>query len=184
MAHLIFVELLEYIASQAQPGGVGKVHLHHFFPDRDRQAEVGFAVPRHLRHLKSILRTLIEDCAAEHHAKGNLAGIERVKILCGGNIEVESARQLEIDEDVAVKPGTETLVSSREEAVRFGSIARLAEEIEQLLPFFGDIAAAGSICTWHRSMRLWIASVSGRLVTRSFRAISGAAALATASAPR
>src|SRR5271156_3635040 len=41
---------------------------------------------------------------------------------------------------------------------------------------------AGSICTWQRSVRVWIASDAGRFVMRSFKAIRGAAACGTASA--
>ena len=146
MAHLVFVQLLEYIAPQAQPRCIGKVHLHHLFPNRDRQAEVGFAVPWHLSHLESPISTLIKDRPAEHHAHRDVARIERVKILGRCDIEVERAGKLQVDQHIVGEArDSHRGIHPQQRSHRAAPSLRGAKKVEQLLLLLGNIAPLGRL---------------------------------------
>src|SRR5580698_3306027 len=96
VAHFILVHSFKDVAAQSEPGAVGIIRVHHFPPHRNGQTVTRLFVPWDGRHLQGSLRTCIEQRAAEEQAQRNLAIADAVKILGGGDVEIEGAGNLEL----------------------------------------------------------------------------------------
>src|SRR5262249_33484015 len=94
----------ERVPAEAEPSRVRIVAIHQVAPGRDGKTVAGLTIPRHLRHLQAPV-ALREHGAAEEKEQRDLARLERVQILRGGDLEVVGARDRQIDLALAGEPG-------------------------------------------------------------------------------
>ena len=158
----------ERIASQAQPGCVWMVEIHHLPPHRARKAVVRLAIPGNLCHLERLVFPLIEHRSAEHHAQRDLPGLQHMEVLRRRDIEVECAGKLEIDEHaVAESRRGDTCVHPQQRTHRPAPSLGFAEQVEKLLLFGWHVAPARWLNLNLASLGYRVNSLGSRIVCDS-----------------
>src|SRR5271163_1218899 len=100
---LVLVQALENIPPQTEPRAIGIVNIHHLVPGLDWQLEASFFVPRYWPDLQSSVHICIENRPAKQEIERYVALTKAVKILGGGDIEIERAGHRKINHRAALK---------------------------------------------------------------------------------
>ena len=174
------------IAAEAQPSAIGIINVHHFLPNPHRQTVLRFFVPGDLRHLQFALRVAIENAAAEQQRQRHFAIFKAVKVFRRRDIEIERARNRQIDDRHAGKRRHDRAdVRPQHRAQRLPPAIRLAKQIAAALPDPRANSAAACFRFAPGSARRCSESNSAgsAFVIRSLKFNSGETACASTSVP-
>ncbi len=132
-AHLELLKLVEHVLPQAEPGGVGIVELHHLSPDPHRQPEIGLLLPGDRGDLQGRRpRSAWKMVPLNSSWSGTSPSSRRREVLRRGHVEVERARDREVDHGAAGERwDDEADVSPEQPAQRLAPSRGLAEQVEQ-----------------------------------------------------
>ena len=132
MPGLVCVQTFKGITPQTYPDGVRVIRVHHLPPDTDRHAVSSFLFPGNLHGLQPARFVFIKDGAAEIARDGHRVIVESGKVFGSGDVEIESARHLQIRGNALIeRRNDDARVRPQKAAQRLAPALRLSEKILQ-----------------------------------------------------